>query len=113
MPEIALAPETTRQAIAAPARAPARQARRKRRNHGWYRLISPVAVVALWQLESTASLVPKDKLPPPSTIWHTHPHTTRARTTPALLRAPRHPHPLTVSIAQLSPLERVSAHSAR
>jgi sulfonate transport system permease protein len=72
MPEIALAPEPARQAaVASPARAPAAKAQRKRRNHGWYRLISPVAVVALWQLESTASLVPKDKLPPPATIWHT------------------------------------------
>jgi len=45
--------------------------RRRRRNRGWYRLISPVAVVALWQLLSSAGLIPADKLPPPTTVWHT------------------------------------------
>ena len=49
---------------------PARQARR-RRYRGWYRLISPVAVVLLWQLLSSAGLIPAQKLPPPTTIWHT------------------------------------------
>ena len=34
-------------------------------------LISPVAVVALWQLLSSAGLIPADKLPPPTTVWHT------------------------------------------
>ena len=46
-------------------------ARRQRRQWGWYRLISPVAVVALWQLLSSAGLIPADKLPPPTTVWHT------------------------------------------
>jgi sulfonate transport system permease protein len=49
---------------------PARQARR-RRYRGWYRLISPVAVVLLWQLLSSAGLIPAQKLPPPTTVWHT------------------------------------------
>ena len=44
---------------------------RRRRYRGWYRLISPVAVVLLWQLLSSAGLIPADKLPPPTTIWHT------------------------------------------
>jgi sulfonate transport system permease protein len=44
---------------------------RRRRYRGWYRLISPVAVVALWQLLSSAGLIPAQKLPPPTTIWHT------------------------------------------
>jgi sulfonate transport system permease protein len=44
---------------------------RGRRHRGWYRLISPVAVVALWQLLSSAGLIPADKLPPPTTVWHT------------------------------------------
>jgi sulfonate transport system permease protein len=44
---------------------------RRRRHRGWYRLISPVAVVALWQLLSSAGLIPADKLPPPTTVWHT------------------------------------------
>jgi sulfonate transport system permease protein len=52
-----------------PAQAPA--ARSRRRHRGWYRLISPVAVVALWQLLSSAGLIPADKLPPPTTVWHT------------------------------------------
>ena len=55
----------------APAPAPRSAARRWRRNRGWYRLISPVAVVALWQLLSSAGLIPADKLPPPTTVWHT------------------------------------------
>ena len=54
-----------------PAPAPRPAARRWRRNRGWYRLISPVAVVALWQLLSSAGLIPADKLPPPTTVWHT------------------------------------------
>ena len=45
--------------------------RRQRRQWGWYRLISPVAVIALWQLLSSAGLIPADKLPPPTTVWHT------------------------------------------
>jgi sulfonate transport system permease protein len=49
-------------------------ARRRRRNsfwRGWYRLISPVAVVLLWQAVSSAGLIPAQKLPSPTTIWHT------------------------------------------
>jgi sulfonate transport system permease protein len=44
---------------------------RRRRYRGWYRLVSPVAVVVLWQLASSAGLIPADKLPPPTTVWHT------------------------------------------
>ena len=57
--------------FAGPAPAPARAGRRQRRQWGWYRLISPVAVIALWQLLSSAGLIPADKLPPPTTVWHT------------------------------------------
>ena len=53
-----------------PVAAPGPQARR-RRHRGWYRLLSPVAVVAGWQLLSSAGLIPADKLPPPTTVWHT------------------------------------------
>jgi sulfonate transport system permease protein len=42
-----------------------------RSGKAWLRLISPLAVLALWQLVSTAGLVPAAKLPPPSTIWST------------------------------------------
>ena len=45
--------------------------RARRRYRGWYRLICPVAVILLWQLLSSAGLIPADKLPPPTTIWHT------------------------------------------
>jgi sulfonate transport system permease protein len=51
--------------------APTPAARRRLRFRGWYRLISPVAVVALWQLLSSAGLIPADKLPPPTAVWHT------------------------------------------
>jgi sulfonate transport system permease protein len=57
--------------FAAPPPAPAQAGRRQRRQWGWYRLISPVAVIALWQLLSSAGLIPADKLPPPTTVWHT------------------------------------------
>ena len=53
-----------------PVAAPGPQARR-RRYRGWYRLLSPVAVVAGWQLLCSAGLIPADKLPPPTTVWHT------------------------------------------
>ena len=57
--------------FAGPGPAPALAGRRRRRHRGWYRLVSPVAVVALWQLLSSAGLIPADKLPPPTTVWHT------------------------------------------
>ena len=57
--------------FAGPTPAPAQADRRQRRQWGWYRLISPVAVIALWQLLSSAGLIPADKLPPPTTVWHT------------------------------------------
>jgi sulfonate transport system permease protein len=58
-------------AVDGPFPGPAPAARRQRRQWGWYRLISPVAVIALWQLLSSAGLIPADKLPPPTTVWHT------------------------------------------
>jgi sulfonate transport system permease protein len=44
---------------------------RRRRNHGWYRLISPVAIVLIWQLVSSAGLISTQKLPSPTTVWRT------------------------------------------
>jgi sulfonate transport system permease protein len=58
-------------AVDGPFAASAPAGRRQRRQWGWYRLISPVAVIALWQLLSSAGLIPADKLPPPTTVWHT------------------------------------------
>ena len=61
---------TDGQLAGGPVAGPAPRARR-RRHRGWYRLVSPLAVVALWQLLSSAGLIPADKLPPPTTVWHT------------------------------------------
>ena len=55
----------------APPRARRSRGRYRGRYRGWYRLVSPVAVIVLWQLASSAGLIPADKLPPPTTIWHT------------------------------------------
>ena len=39
--------------------------------HAWYRLISPLAVLVIWQLVSSSGLVSEQKLPSPSTVLHT------------------------------------------
>jgi sulfonate transport system permease protein len=44
---------------------------RRPRRRGWLRLISPVALLVIWQLVSEAGLVSAQKLPPPSEIWST------------------------------------------
>jgi sulfonate transport system permease protein len=41
------------------------------RNRAWFRIISPLAFLAAWQLVSATGLVPQQKLPPPSTVFHT------------------------------------------
>jgi sulfonate transport system permease protein len=68
--DLGQAPALAAASLDDPFAGPARQARR-RRYRGWYRLISPVAVVLLWQLLSSAGLIPAQKLPAPTTIWHT------------------------------------------
>ena len=50
---------------AAAARSPAR------RNRRWYRLVSPVVVVALWQVASSTGILPASKLASPASIAHT------------------------------------------
>lgn len=37
----------------------------------WHRLLSPLVLLLAWQLASTAGLVSAQKLPPPTTVWHT------------------------------------------
>ena len=37
----------------------------------WYRLISPLAVLIIWQVISSSGLVSEQKLPSPSTVLHT------------------------------------------
>ena len=57
-------------AVAAPA-APAGLTYRRRRNRAWYRVISPLVFLAAWQLVSATGLVSQQKLPSPSTVFHT------------------------------------------
>jgi sulfonate transport system permease protein len=47
---------------------------RGRRRRGWLRLISPIVVLALWQIASTTGLVSQQKLPPLTTLWSTAVH---------------------------------------
>ena len=56
-------------AAAAPQATPA--ARRRPGRRAWYRLISPLAVLVIWQLVSSSGLVSEQKLPSPSTVLHT------------------------------------------
>ena len=54
--------------------APAAPRGRSRRGAGWLRLISPIAVLALWQILSTTGVVSQQKLPSLSTLWTTAVH---------------------------------------
>jgi sulfonate transport system permease protein len=56
-----------RGAVGPAARSPAR----RRRGRRWYRLISPVAVVGLWQAASSTGILPASKLVSPASIAHT------------------------------------------
>jgi len=51
----------------AAARSPARRRRRGR----WYRLVSPVVLVGLWQAASSTGILPASKLASPASIAHT------------------------------------------
>jgi sulfonate transport system permease protein len=55
---------------ATPAQAKPRP-RGRRKNRAWYRLISPVAAIALWQVASSTGLISTQKLPSPVTVWRT------------------------------------------
>jgi sulfonate transport system permease protein len=57
-------------AAAAHATAAAQRGRRPSRR-AWYRLVSPLAVLVIWQLVSSSGLVSEQKLPSPSTVLHT------------------------------------------
>ncbi len=52
-------------------RAAARWPARRRRNRSWYRLISPLVVVGLWQAASSTGILPASKLVSPASIVHT------------------------------------------
>jgi len=43
----------------------------RRRNRTWFRVISPLVVLAVWQLVSMSGLISQQKLPPPSSVLHT------------------------------------------
>jgi sulfonate transport system permease protein len=43
----------------------------RRRNRTWFRIISPLVVLAGWQLVSMSGLISQQKLPPPSSVFHT------------------------------------------
>jgi sulfonate transport system permease protein len=58
---------------AAPGARPAAPGRGRRRR-GWLRLISPIVVLAVWQLASTTGLVSQQKLPSLTTLWTTAVH---------------------------------------
>jgi sulfonate transport system permease protein len=62
-------------AAADPARAKPSGSRRagrgSRSGKAWLRLISPLALLALWQIVSTTGMISTTKLPAPSTIWST------------------------------------------
>ena len=42
-----------------------------RSKKSWMRLVSPLVVLALWQLASSTGLISRSKLPPPSSLWST------------------------------------------
>jgi sulfonate transport system permease protein len=48
-----------------------RPARRLARSKGLRRLVSPLALLVIWQSVSAAGLISAQKLPPPTEIWHT------------------------------------------
>lgn len=60
-----------------PSRAPAKSTARRSagrsrwRARGWYRLISPVVAIGLWQAASSTGLLPASKLASPASIAHT------------------------------------------
>jgi len=53
------------------ARGAARSPARRSRHRSWYRLISPVVVVVLWQAASSSGILPASKLASPASIAHT------------------------------------------
>jgi sulfonate transport system permease protein len=67
----AAAPAPPVVAQARPAAPGQRAPARRRKSRGWYRLVSPLVFLALWQLVSSAGLISTQKLPPPTTVWHT------------------------------------------
>jgi sulfonate transport system permease protein len=61
-------PGTARAAAALTAGGPGR---RHRWRSSWPRLVSPLAILVIWQLVSSSGLISEQKLPPPTSVWHT------------------------------------------
>ena len=64
-------PVDLRQPATPASQPPAGRARKLTRSKSLRRLVSPVALLLLWQAVSTAGLISAQKLPPPTEIWHT------------------------------------------
>ena len=47
---------------------------RRFRSSGWHRWVSPLLLLALWQLASSAGIVSAQKVPSPATVWSTAVH---------------------------------------
>jgi sulfonate transport system permease protein len=58
-------------AVAVPHATTAARRRHRPSRRAWYRLVSPLAVLVIWQLVSSSGLVSEQKLPSPSTVLHT------------------------------------------
>ncbi|MCL2581618.1 MAG: ABC transporter permease [Streptosporangiales bacterium] len=59
-----------RPAVAAGATPPTRRAEGRSRRDGWLRIVSPIALVLLWQLLSATGVLPPSKLVSPTTVVH-------------------------------------------
>jgi sulfonate transport system permease protein len=64
-------PGLARAAPGAAALTPAGPGRRRRRGSSWPRLVSPLVILVIWQLVSSSGLISEQKLPPPTSVWHT------------------------------------------
>jgi sulfonate transport system permease protein len=70
-PTATTAPQATGPQAAAPQGAGKPGRRRGRGRRAWYRLISPLAALLIWQVISSSGRVSEQKLPSPSTVLHT------------------------------------------
>ena len=64
-------PGLARAAPGAAAPTPGGPGRRRRRGSSWPRLVSPLVILVIWQLVSSSGLISEQKLPPPTSVWHT------------------------------------------
>jgi sulfonate transport system permease protein len=67
-------PTATVREAAASEPLPQRGRRRSGRRSGWQRWVSPIVLLALWQLASSTRLISAQKLPSPATVWSSAVH---------------------------------------